>query len=58
MKLKKWVRVVLTLILVLIGVKLYFASNSFAVDGNTNMAILCWMDILFGIPYVSLCIWE
>ncbi len=58
MKLKKWVRVVLTLILVLIGVKLYFASNNFSMDGNTNMSILCWMGILFVIPYINLCIWE
>ena len=58
MKLKKWVRVVLTLILVGISVKLYFASNDFAVAGKTNIAILCWMGILFGVPYTSLQIWK
>lgn len=58
MKLKKWVRILLTLILGAICVKLYFASNDFAVEGRTNVSIVCWLFIVLGCPSIITIIWE
>lgn len=58
MRLKKWVRVVLTIILMIIGLKMYYASNDFSMHNKLELALLCWCGILIVIPYALNRLWQ
>lgn len=47
-RLKKWVKVVLTIIIMLFSLFIYFKSNEFAVAERIDLAIASWMWLIGG----------